>query len=288
VLDDLSNGSKQNLDEFSGHPNFSGLTEGNIADIETVRNVFDSEFDICLHLAAQINVQESLENPETAFRTNLIGTYNILESALRRKTKLVLMGTCMVYDVAQLKPINEEHPIKALSPYAGSKVAAENLALSYYHGLKLPVVVLRPFNVFGPFQKSNMEGGVVSIFIKRFLKGQPLEIYGDGTQTRDLLYVDDCAEFIYRASLNENAVGEVINAGIGRDITINDLAMLIAKDSSKLKHVEHIHPQSEIPKLLCDYTKAKSLLGWEPKITLEEGIERTKIWIKGIINPENI
>jgi nucleoside-diphosphate-sugar epimerase len=123
-----------------------------------------------------------------------------------------------------------------------------------------------------------MEGGVVSIFVNSLLQGQPLKIFGDGAQTRDLLYVEDCADFIVNASFDEKAVGEVINAGSGKDIAIKDLALLICKDPKRMKRVKHHHPQSEIPKLLCNYAKAKEILGWVPKTPLEE--EKTKEWIK--------
>jgi nucleoside-diphosphate-sugar epimerase len=125
-----------------------------------------------------------------------------------------------------------------------------------------------------------MEGGVVSIFIRNFLEGKTLDVFGDGTQTRDLLYVEDCADFIVKAAFSDKAVGVIINAGSGRDVAIKDLAFLICKDAERIKYVEHHHPQSEIPKLLCDYTKAKKLLGWAPKISLEKGIEKTKEWIR--------
>jgi nucleoside-diphosphate-sugar epimerase len=186
----------------------------------------------------------------------------------------------MVYDLTSSKAINEEHPLNPKSPYAGSKLAAENLASSYYHAYGLPVVITRPFNTYGPYQKSDMEGGVVSIFVKSLLQGETLKIFGDGTQTRDLLYVEDCADFIVKASFNEKAVGAVINGGYGHDIEIKDLALLICKDSERFVHVKHHHPQSEISKLLCDYTKAKKMLGWVPKTSLEEGIEKTKLWIR--------
>ncbi len=105
-------------------------------------------------------------------------------------------------------------------------------------------------------------------------------IYGDGTQTRDLLYVEDCARFVVEAGYSDKVNGEVIHAGLGRDISINDLAKMIIKDKSRIQHVPHIHPQSEVQKLLCNYKKAKLLLGWEPKVSLEEGINRTEVWIK--------
>lgn len=278
VLDDLSNGRVENLKELKEDQNFKFVL-GDIRDKEVLQSVF-KDIDICIHAAAAINVQESIDNPQKYYDVNVNGTFNILEEARKRDVKIVLIGTCMVYDLTSSKAINEKHPVNPKSPYAGSKLAAENLALSYYHAYGLPVVITRPFNTYGPYQKSDMEGGVVSIFVKSLLQGETLKIFGDGTQTRDLLYVEDCADFIVNASFNEKAVGEVINAGSGQDIAINDLALLICNDSERIRYVEHHHPQSEIPKLLCDYTKANKLLGWEPKISLEEGIEKTEEWIE--------
>ncbi|MFX1383445.1 MAG: dTDP-glucose 4,6-dehydratase [Promethearchaeota archaeon] len=282
VIDNLENGKKQNLDEFQNKPKFLEFIIEDIRDKEIIQNLFQKyKFSTCIHLAAQINVQESLDLPEKAFEYNVIGTHTILETARKFKTKVVLIGTCMVYDLANTNiAISEEHRLKPTSPYASSKLAAEELALSYYYGFKLPVVILRPFNTYGPFQKTNMEGGVVSIFISRKLNGKKLKIFGDGTQTRDLMYVDDCAEFIVEASENEKCVGEIINAGTGNDISINDLAKLIVGDENRIEHVEHHHPQAEIMKLICDYSKAKRILNWEPRISLEEGISRLEKWIK--------
>ncbi|MCJ7720068.1 MAG: GDP-mannose 4,6-dehydratase, partial [Candidatus Hadarchaeum sp.] len=197
----------------------------------------------------------------------------------KRDIKLVLVGTCMVYDAAISKPINENHPLKPASPYASSKLAAEELAMSYFHSYGLPVVITRPFNSYGPFQKSNLEGGVVSIFIKESIGRKLLLVFGDGKQTRDLLYVEDCADFIVKATNSKAVVGEVINAGSGKDISINDLALMICNDKSKIKHVSHPHPQSEIRKLVCNYSKAKKILGWKPKTSLREGIKRTTQWL---------
>lgn len=190
------------------------------------------------------------------------------------------MSTCMVYDRCMDETgITEEHPIKPASPYAGSKIAGENMVLSYYFAYGLPTVVIRPFNTYGPFQKTGGEGGVVAIFLKKKLNGETLNIYGEGTQTRDLLFVEDCARFVVEAGYSDAVNGHIVNAGLGRDISINDLAMLIVQDEKRIQHVEHIHPQSEIQKLLCNYEKATKLLGWEPKVSLEEGIRRTEEWI---------
>ena len=280
VLDDLSNGSESNLGEFTEADDYHGMTVGDVSDSKCLEKLFSTKYDVCIHSAAQINVQESLNDPEKSFKTNVIGTHNVLACALKFSTKVVIIGTCMVYDIAQSEGISELSPVKPTSPYAGSKLAAENLALSYYYGLELPVVILRPFNTYGPFQKTNMEGGVVSIFIRNKIEGSRLKVFGDGNQTRDFLYVEDCADFIAEAAFSDKATGQIINAGSGRDITINDLALLICKDPNRIEHVKHHHPQSEIQQLLCDNTKTREILNWQPKTPLEEGILKTEEWTR--------
>lgn len=284
VLDNLANSSIKNINEFCKNPNFIKFVQGDIKDEELLSNIFTlNKFDVCYHLAASINVQDSIDDPKTTFENDTIGSFNILEQCRKHHVKVVFMSTCMVYDRACSQGgISEIDPIKPASPYAGAKIAAENMALSYYHAYGLPVVVIRPFNTYGPFQKTGGEGGVVAIFIKNKLDGKPQSIYGDGTQTRDLLYVEDCADFVVSAGYSDKANGHIINAGTGIDISINELALLISNDSSAIQHVQHIHPQSEIQKLLCNYSKAQNLLKWEPKVSLKEGVKRTKEWIKSI------
>jgi dTDP-glucose 4,6-dehydratase len=282
VLDNLANGREQNVAEFAGHPGFLGFVRGDILDEELLGRMFEEgRFDICYHLAASINVQDSIDDPRTTFSNDTVGTFYVLEQCRKYGVKIVFMSTCMVYErCSDPEGIREEHPVKPASPYAGSKIAAENMVLSYHQAYGLPAVVVRPFNTYGPFQKTGGEGGVVAIFIKNKLTGRTLNIYGDGTQTRDLLYVEDCARFVVQAGLSAAVDGQIVNAGLGRDITINELAELIVGDQSRIRHVEHIHPQAEIPKLLCNYEKAERLLGWRPTVSLEEGIARTEDWIR--------
>jgi UDP-glucose 4-epimerase len=280
ALDNFSNGRPENILEFRNNEKF-GFVEGDILDKELLGNLFSKKFDTCIHLAAQIDVQNSIDDPRKSFLANVVGTYSVLELSRLNKTKLVLAGTCMVYDLADSsKPISESHPIKPASPYASTKLAAEELAISFYYAYKHPVVIVRPFNTYGPFQKTNMEGGVVGIFISKALRGEKLRIFGDGKQTRDLLYVEDCADFIFKASTTGQAIGETINAGTGRDISINELAFEISGDEGMIEHVKHHHPQAEIQKLVCDSAKARALLNWEPKTSLREGIAKTTEWIK--------
>lgn len=279
-LDDLSNGSRRNVEEFIDEPRFE-LTVGDVRNKADVDEILDEDVAACFHLGAKIDVQESLEEPQSHFETNVTGTYNVLEACRETGTRLGLVGTCMVYDMVESADgINEDHPTKPASPYAGSKLAAEDLAEGYYHGYDLPLVILRPFNTYGPFQKSDMAGGVVSIFTRRDLNDRTLKIFGDGTQTRDLLYVTDCARFIVDATFSDAAIGEVLNAGTGDDISINELAELIASEGTNIEHVEHHHPQSEVQRLRCDPEKAYELLGWEPEVSLEEGVEHLREWMK--------
>lgn len=282
ILDDLSNGRKENIKEFIDHPGLVEFIHDSILNEERLKELFEkNHFELCYHLGASINVQDSIDDPRTTFNNDTIGTFYILEQCRKHNTKVVFMSTCMVYDrCTDETGINEEHPTKPASPYAGAKVAAENMVLSYYHAYGLATVVIRPFNTYGPYQKTGGEGGVVAIFINNYLKGVNLNIYGEGTQTRDLLYVEDCARFVVSAGFSDAVNGEIVNAGLGKDISINDLALLVAGDSKRINHVEHIHPQSEIQRLLCNSKKATHLLDWTPNVTLEEGIERTKAWIQ--------
>lgn len=281
AFDDLSNGRLTNIEEFRGNPEFLFI-EGDIKDQEILRGLFAGGFDLVYHLAASINVQDSIDDPRTTFNNDVLGTFNVLEVCRLRNIKMLFMSTCMVYDrSSEAGGISELHPVKPASPYAASKLSGEALTLSYYYAYGLPTVVVRPFNTYGPFQKSSGEGGVVAIFIQRRLQGETLNIYGDGTQTRDLLYVEDCADFVIRAGMDSRADGQLLNAGLGRDVSVNELARLICNDEQRIQHVPHIHPQSEIQKLLCNSEKARDLLGWQPTVILEEGLKRTREWIIG-------
>ena len=198
--------------------------------------------DAVAHLAASISVQESIDDPATTFENDVVGTFNVLEAARTTGARVLFMSTCMVYDRADRDGIDEDHPTKPASPYAASKLAGEALTLSYHHAYGLPTTVVRPFNTYGPFQRSVGEGGVVAIFTRRSILGEELRIFGDGTQTRDLLYVEDCARFVVAALASDAALGRVLNAGTGADVSINELAALIEPDASRIVHVPHIHP----------------------------------------------
>ena len=302
AFDNLSNGEIENIQEFKNNSNFKFIG-GDVRDENKLDEIFKEKFDIVYHLAASINVQDSIEDPRTTFYNDVVGTFNILERAKIQMfgrngnmdgdgwvldanedtypCKVVFTSTCMVYDVSVQEGIDEKHPVNPVSPYGGSRIAAENMVLSYYNAYKLPTVVVRPFNTYGPFQKTGGEGGVVAAFINNSLHSRNINIYGSGEQTRDLLYVKDCARFLAMAGYCDKVNGQIVNAGTGRDVTINELAQIITKNRVEVRHVKHIYPQSEIMKLKCNYKKARDLINWEPEYTLEKGIEETECWIEG-------
>jgi len=278
-IDNLVAGSASNLAEFEGASGFTSLEVGDVRDASAARRWLD-QVDAVAHLAASISVQDSIDDPATTFDNDVVGTFHLLEAARRTGARFLFMSTCMVYDRATTpQGIDEDHPTLPASPYAASKIAGEALTLSYHHAYGLPTTVVRPFNTYGPFQRSVGEGGVVAIFTRRSLLGEELRIYGDGTQTRDLLYATDCARFVCDALVSDAATGRILNAGTGRDVSVKELAATIETDSAKVVHVEHIHPQSEIAVLRCDPRRAGELLGWRPEVSLADGLAHTRTWM---------
>lgn len=278
AIDNLVTGDERSLDDYAGHPGMLGFERGDIRDADACRR-WSAGVDAVAHLAASISVQESIDDPGTTFENDVVGTFNVLEAARATGARVLFMSTCMVYDRADRDGISEDHPTKPASPYAASKLAGEALALSYHHAYGLPTTVVRPFNTYGPFQRSVGEGGVVAIFTRRAILEEELRIYGDGTQTRDLLYVEDCARFVVAALTSDRAMGRILNAGTGVDVSVNELAALVEPDASRIVHVPHIHPQSEIAVLRCDPSLAAELLDWRPTVSLPDGLSRVRAWM---------
>ena len=278
-VDNLSQGDPDNLSAFGGHARLEPLVVGDVRDAEACRRWLAGA-DAVAHLAASISVQDSIDDPAETFANDVVGTFRLLEAAREHRTRVLFMSTCMVYDLATTpEGIPEDHPVKPASPYAASKIAGEALTLSYFHAYGLPATVVRPFNTYGPFQRSVGEGGVVAIFTRRSLQGEDLRIYGDGTQTRDLLYASDCARFVCDALFSDAATGRILNAGTGVDVSVNTLAAAIEPDAARIVHLPHIHPQSEIAVLRCDARQAGEVLGWRARVSLSDGLAATRAWM---------
>jgi nucleoside-diphosphate-sugar epimerase len=288
ILDNLSNSTEDNIEEFRDR--LADFVNGDIKDKELLVKLFKNNFDICIHLAAAINVQESIDNPEKHFNNNVRGTFHVLDECRKHRLKIVFISSALIYEMARRgQAIEETHPLNPACPYTVSKIFGEELAISYYKTYNLPMVILRPFSIYGPWQRCDSEGGVMSVFINRMLNGKPVEVFGDGEQGRDFFYIEDCAEFIVKAAFSDKAIGRIFNAGYGREVKINDLAKKIAGGKVNVTFIRHPHPHVEIINMCADSTRAKEILQWEAKTSLAEGIKKTTEWLKAqkhILNPE--
>jgi len=237
--------------------------------------------EVVFHLAALIAIPYSYTAPESYVRTNVVGTLNALQAARRMGVKrFVHTSTSEVYGTARQVPISEEHPLQGQSPYSASKIGADKIAESFYLSFNLPVVIVRPFNTFGPRQSAR---AVIPTIITQALRESAISL-GNIEPTRDLNYVADTVEGFIKAAEAPSAVGQVINLGTGREVSIGKLAETILSMMGKrlpvLSENTRIRPKgSEVDRLCADNTKAKELLGWEPKYTLEDGLRRTIEWL---------
>jgi len=197
--------------------------------------------------------------------------------------KIIHTSTSEVYGSARNIPMNEDHPLCAPHPYGASKIASDRLCYAYIETYGMDICIVRPFNTFGPKQKDYGYGGVISIFTRRVLSGQPPIIYGDGNQTRDYMYINDLVRAYDLILKNNKSIGEVINFGTGKEIKIIDLASKIIELCNGKGEIAPVHvaPRpGEIKQMMADYSKAKKLLGWEPEYTLGRGLKEFVEWYK--------
>ncbi|MQY66485.1 MAG: NAD-dependent epimerase/dehydratase family protein [Clostridia bacterium] len=252
---------------------------GDLRDPETIRSVM-KDVDAVFHLGALIAIPYSYIHPREVVETNIMGTLNILNAAKEYKPeKIIHTSTSEVYGTAQYVPIDEKHPLQGQSPYSASKIGADKLAESFYRSYDLPITTLRPFNTYGPRQSAR---AVIPTIITQAL-AQNKVLLGSLEPTRDLSYVDDVVDGFIKAAESERSTGEVINIGSGFEISINDLAnkiiSLIGKKVNIVSDPKRVRPpKSEVGRLMADNSKAKNLLGWEPKVSLDEGLRKTIDW----------
>ena len=258
------------------------IYSGDIRDYDSVYKSMKG-IEYVFHLAALIGIPYSYYSPLAYIKTNIEGTYNILQSAHQLGTKrIILTSTSEVYGTAQYIPINENHPINPQSPYAATKASADYLAKSFYLSFDFPVTIVRPFNTFGPRQSAR---AVIPTIISQVLNDRKTIKLGNLNSSRDFTYVLDMVRGIYRIGLHDKTIGEVINIGNGKDISIHETANVIAKlinDDIDIKtkiEDKRVRPEkSEVQRLVCDYSKAQNLSGWKPKYTFEEGLKETINW----------
>lgn len=257
---------------------------GDIRDPQRVLEVVKG-CQVIFHLAALVAIPYSYHALDSYVDTNIKGTLNILKAARNLEAeKVVHTSTSEVYGTARFIPINEEHPLLGQSPYSATKIAADQMALSFYHSFETPVAVIRPFNTYGPRQSAR---AVIPTVITQIAGGQRTIQLGSTFPTRDFSYVKDTISGLISAAETEAAVGEVINLGTGFEISIGALVQCIAELMQAEVEIEsepvRIRPvKSEVERLLSDNGKAKKLLGWEPEYAgyqgLQKGLAETITW----------
>lgn len=238
--------------------------------------------DVVFHLAALIGIPYSYVAPRSYVATNIGGTLNVLEAARRRGTSRVIhTSTSEVYGTAIYEPIDENHPLQGQSPYSASKIGADKLAESYHKSFGLPVVTVRPFNTYGPRQSAR---AVIPAIISQLLAGKETVELGALSPMRDLTYVEDTARGFIALAECDAAIGEVVNLGNGKTISIGDLANILVKminpKAQIISKTERIRPdKSEVMKLNCNNEKATRLTDWKPLVSLRDGLSHVMKFI---------
>ena len=275
VLDNLRSGRLENIKQHVNKRNFR-FVRGDIRDPHLVRDLV-SDVDAIIHLAALVSVPESIKDPALTYAINVNGTLNLLKASVDFGIKrFVYASSCAVYGDAENLPIKEDYPPKPLSPYASSKLTAEDYVQKYNRNFGLETVCLRYFNVYGPRQIYSDYSGVITRFINRLTNGLPLVIFGDGEQTRDFVYVTDVAEANILALKHAKAIGEIFNIGSGVATSVNQLANMLLEFAGK-RSLETVHSEprkGDIRHSVADISKAKGKLGFVPKVSLKDGLKR--------------
>lgn len=254
---------------------------GDVRDYNAVEDSMQG-IDTVFHLAASVSVPYSILHPRETIDTNIFGTLNVLKAAQAKNVrKIVHISSSEIFGTPEYAPIDEKHPRNPQSPYAASKVAADSLCKSFYYSYGLPVVIIRPFNTFGPRQSPR---AIVPTIILQLLNGDVLKL-GNLKPSRDFTYVKDTVEGILLGGLLK-ANGEEINLGTGTETSIGSLVKLIARLIGKEQYVLEEEGkrvrrrEAEVVRLISDNSRARKVLSWKPAYTLEEGLVDTIEWFK--------
>ncbi len=254
---------------------------GDLRDVNAVENAV-KDIDVVFHLGAVISIPYSYINPREVIEVNVLGTLNVMEAVKKLETPCIVhVSTSEVYGTAEYVPIDEKHPKKGQSPYAASKIGADEIARSFHLSYDLPVRIIRPFNTFGPRQSRR---AVIPTIIVQALKQDKIHLGNIGT-VRDFTFVLDTVRGLIMAAECEEAVGEEINLGTGTGWRIDETAKLIVNilgvDKEIVTEEGRMRPEkSEVYRLISDNTRAKEILGWEPRYSFEEGLKMTIEWFK--------
>ena len=258
------------------------IIQGDVRDFDSVYSAMQGCSEV-FHLAALIGIPYSYHSPLAYIRTNIEGTYNVLQSArMLDLENIIVTSTSETYGTAQTVPISENHPLVGQSPYSATKIAADQLAISYFRSFDLPVKIARPFNVFGPRQSAR---AIIPTVISQILSGKRKIKLGNIKPTRDYTYVLDTVGGYLAIGESNELTGQVTNIGTNTEISIKDLTQKIANlcgvEVSIIEDIERIRPgKSEVERLVCDNAKIIEHTAWRPNNTLDEGLKATIDWMK--------
>ena len=271
VLDDLSSGSRQAV------PDEATFAHADVREESVLAAQLEST-DLVFHQAANASVSQSVKNPIASHENNVDATLQLLEGARREDVRVVLASSCAIYGHPETVPIPESEPTNPTSPYGLEKLTVDHYARLYHELYGLETVVLRYFNVYGPRQSGGNYSGVIDVFLDQATGGGPLTVHGDGTQTRDFVYVSDVVRANLAAAVTDQ-VGEAFNIGTGRSISIRELAELV-RDSVETT-VEIVHTDSrpgDVELSEADVSKATNQLQFEPMVRIADGLDRVTGW----------
>ncbi len=272
IIDNLSSGKKENITFKHEHYRVSVIDS-------CCEQVFQAyNFDIVVHLAAQVSVAKSIINPRLDTEINTVGLVNMLSLSHKYNVKkFIFASSAAVYGMNEKIPLTEDFPCSPISPYGISKWIGESYCQKWKELYGLDSVVFRFSNVYGPRQSNEGEGGVVSIFLDSLLKGKPLEVFGDGEQTRDFIYVTDVADAIYKASYSN--LNGVYNLSTQSECNLKNLIKVMANIHGDLQVTYSPAKQGDIYKSKLSNEKLRNSLNWSPIYGMEKGIEQTYNWL---------
>lgn len=256
------------------------VVRGDLRDAEAVRGAVVG-VDTIFHLGALIAIPYSYLHPQDVIETNVMGTLNVLTAARHSQVRRVVhTSTSEVYGTAQYVPIDENHPLQGQSPYSASKIGADKIAESYFRSFDVPVATLRPFNTYGPRQSAR---AIIPTIITQALTRQEIHL-GSLSPTRDFTFVSDTVAGFLAVATTDEAIGQEFNLGSGTTISVGELAhkifALLGKEPRIISDAQRLRPlKSEVMKLHASNQKAFQLLGWQPQVSLEEGLTQTINWI---------
>lgn len=256
------------------------IISGDLQDYDAVFSAV-RDVDVIFHLGSLISIPYSYIRPRDTIENNILSTLNILTAARDLGVeKVVHTSSSEVYGTALYVPIDEKHPLQGQSPYSASKIGADKIAESFYCSFDLPVATIRPFNTYGPRQSAR---AIIPTIITQAIEQEKIKL-GSLFPTRDYTFVKDTVNGFIRTAESKSSIGEVINIGSNFEISMGDLAQrissLLNKDIMIMQDSSRVRPlKSEVKRLWCDNAKAKRLLGWEPQVSLDEGLKETIEWI---------